>query len=161
MAILVTVKAILALATTQKWHLHQLDISNAFLNGELSEDVYMSLPSGYNKTNTSNLVCKLTKSLYGLKQASRQWNLKLTSTIVSLGFVQSKADYSLFTKGQGNNLIILLVYVDDILLAGPDLSVINTFKNELSDHFKLRDIGKLKYFLGLEIAHSQQGLYIS
>lgn len=123
----------------------------------------MSLPLGYNKSGSSqpNLVCKLTKSLYGLKQASRQWNAKLTSTILHLGFTQSKADYSLFTKGTGDNFPILLVYVDDILLAGPNISVINYFKNTLSSHFKLRDLGKLKYFLGLEVAQSQQGIYIS
>lgn len=105
---LVTVKAILALASIKKWHLHQLDISNAFLNVDLSEEVYMSLPLGYNKPSSAphNLVCRLTKSLYGLKQASRQWNVKLTSTITSFGFVQSKSDYSLFIKGQGNNLLI-------------------------------------------------------
>lgn len=159
---MVTVKAILALATIQKWHMHQLDISNAFLNGELSEEVYMSLPLGYNKHSTSsNLVCRLTKSLYGLKQASRQWNVKLTSTLVDLGFKQSKADYSLFTKGQGNNFILLLIYVDDILIAGPDISIITEFKTLLSTHFKLRDLGKLKYFLGLEVAQSKHGLFIS
>lgn len=98
---LVTAKALLALSTVNKWHLHLLDISVAFINGELSEEVYMSLPLGYQKPSSSDptLVCKLNKSFYGLKQASRQWNAKLTSTITQLGFVQSKTDYSLFIRG--------------------------------------------------------------
>lgn len=160
---LVTVKAFLALAAVRKWHLHQLDISNAFLNGDLTEEVFMSLPLGYNKVSSanSNIVCKLSKSLYGLKQASRQWNVKLTTTITKLGFIQSKSDYSLFTKSSDTEFMALLVYVDDIIIAGSNLESIASFKIALSNFFKLRDLGQLKYFLGLEIAHSSQGLYIS
>lgn len=118
---MVTVKFVLALLAINKCHLHQLDISNAFLNGDLYEEVYMSLPSGYkpviNSSNSQPLVCKLIKSLYGLKQASRQWNVKLTEIVTLLGFTQSKADYIMFTKGQGSDFIVIIIYVDDILIA--------------------------------------------
>ncbi|KAJ0890287.1 putative RNA-directed DNA polymerase [Helianthus annuus] len=92
---MVTVRIVLKLAVNNGWPLYQLDVNNAFLYGSLSEDVYMTLPQGY-FNNEKTKVCKLVKSLYGLKQAPRQWNEKLTSVLVDMGFVQSLCDYSLF-----------------------------------------------------------------
>ena len=103
-------------------------------------------------------VCRLTKSLYGLKQASRQWFAKLSSTIVDQGFVQSKADYFVFTRIEGGSMIIILVYVDDILLASNDVDAVNVFKQFLDSKFKLKDLGTLKYFLGLEVARTANGI---
>lgn len=92
-----TIRLILALASSLNWHLHRLDVNMAFLHGDLHEEVYMCVPLGL-QTLHSNLACRLTKSLYGLKQASCQWNAKLTESLISSGYAQSKADYSLFTK---------------------------------------------------------------
>lgn len=158
-----TVKILLALAAINNWNLVQLDIHNAFLNGDLFEEVYMDLPLGYSPQNISNscsgpLVCKLHKSIYGLKQASRQWYSKFSQSLIQYGFVQSKSDYTLFTKGIGSSFIALLVYVDDIVV-GPSASAIDSLKMFLKDLFKLKDLGTLKYFLGLEIARSQQGIF--
>ncbi|XP_065624186.1 uncharacterized mitochondrial protein AtMg00810-like [Quercus suber] len=103
-------------------------------------------------------VCRLTKSLYGFKQASRQWFAKLSSTIVDQGFVQSKADYSVFTRVKGGSMIIILVYVDDIFIASNDVDAVNVFKQFLDSKFKLKDLGTLKYFLGLEVARTANGI---
>ncbi|GJT06568.1 putative RNA-directed DNA polymerase, partial [Tanacetum coccineum] len=112
---IVTVRCILSLAVFNNWSVYQLDINNAFLYGDLEEDVYMSLPEGYFAKDDKR-VCKLVKSLYGLKQAPRKWNEKLTSVLLENEFTQSKSDFSLFTKSKNGIVIVLLVYVDDIVI---------------------------------------------
>lgn len=160
---LVTVKLLLALAAKNNWPLLQLDVNNAFLNGDLEEEVYMQIPQGYSVNNTSHtpLVCKLQKSLYGLRQASRQWYSKFSSFLLTLGFTQSKSDYSLFFKGSGSTYVALLVYVDDIVITGASPTEIQFLKNALSTEFKLKDLGNVRHFLGLEIARSKSGIFIS
>jgi len=155
-----TVRTLLAIAAAKRWFLHQLDVNNAFLHGDLDEEVYMELPLGF-KTKGESKVCKLTKSLYGLKQASRQWFSKFSTYLIDLGFSQSKADYSLFTRHQGTSFIALLVYVDDIAIASNDSVAVNSLIGILNDRFRLKDLGELKFFLGLEIARSTKGISIS
>jgi len=137
-----------------------LDVNNAFLHGDLHEEVYMKFPSGFGVKGEFK-VCRLTKSLYGLKQASRQWFSKFSSALISLGFIQSKADYSLFTQLQGSSFIALLIYVDDVAIASNDLIAVSTFISILNAKFKLKDLGSLKYFIGLEIARSSSGISVS
>ena len=166
-----TVKVFLSIAAKKNWILCQLDVHNAFLNGDLEEDIYMKIPQGlliqgeYAEEDRNQLVCKLHKSLYGLKQASRQWNSKLTIFLKSIGFIQSKSDYSLFTKSSSSSnkddFIALLVYVDDIIIGSNDQTQIDLIKESLKHHFKIRDIGNFRYFLGLEVARSDSGIHVS
>ncbi|XP_041017106.1 uncharacterized mitochondrial protein AtMg00810-like [Juglans microcarpa x Juglans regia] len=119
----------------------------------------MKMPPGYSIPNKEK-VCKLKKSLYGLKQASRQWYAKFSSSLLQYGFNQSRADYTLFTKGSGPSFIALLVYVDDIIVATNDLKAVSDLKEFLATKFKIKDLGCLKYFLGLEIARNPTGIQI-
>ena len=119
----------------------------------------MKLPLGYCAPHDTR-VCKLQKSLYGLKQASRQWFNKLTSSLLSYGYVQSLADISLFTKVTSSTITILLVYVDDIILAGNSMTEIQAVKTFLHTEFTIKDLGELKYILGLEVARSSSGISV-
>ena len=100
----------------------------------------MTLPEDFFNANDKR-VCRLKKSLYGLKQAPRQWNAKLTSALLENGFIQSKSDYSLFIKNESGNIVALLVYVDDIIVTGNNLGVIESFKVFLKSKFQIKDHG--------------------
>jgi hypothetical protein len=157
---IITVRCLLALSAARGWKLHQLDVNNAFLHGDLTEEIYMSPPPGLRRQGEENLVCRLHKSLYGLKQASRQWFEKFSDAVRSAGYVQSKADYSLFNKKHGTSFTALLIYVDDILITGNDLETIAALKTFLHSQFRLKDLGDLKYFLGIEVSTSKRGIFI-
>ncbi|XP_015168858.1 uncharacterized mitochondrial protein AtMg00810-like [Solanum tuberosum] len=137
-----------------------MDVFNAFLQGDLFEEVYMELPKEF-KLEGENMVCKLVKSLYGLKQASRQWNAKLTTALYNSGYIQSHLDYSLFTKKRGKRIVIILVYVDDLLITGNDATLIEETKHVLHSNFKIKDLRELKYFLGIEFLRSNQGIVMN
>jgi hypothetical protein len=157
---LVTVRVLLAIAAAKNWPLHQLDVNNAFLHGDLHEDVFMQLPPGFRRKG-EQLVCKLQKSLYGLKQASRNWYSKFSEVLINFGFKHSTADPSLFCLHRESGAVFLLLYVDDIVLTGSDPQLISLVKVLLQKHFKIKDLGKLKYFLGIEVARSKQGLFLT
>jgi hypothetical protein len=108
-----------------------------------------------------NVVCRLNKSLYGLKQASRNWFSTFSDTIQQAGYQQSKADYSLFTKAQDTSFIAVLIYVDDILLTGNNLQEMERLKKFLLKRFRIKDLGDLKYFLGIEFSKSKKGIFMS
>ncbi|XP_071695508.1 uncharacterized protein [Rutidosis leptorrhynchoides] len=158
----VTVRCFITIAIQNNWPLHQLDINNAFLYGEFNEEIYMKLLEGYyTDYKDKNKVCKLTKSLYGLKQAPRQWNAKLNEALLENVFVQSKSDYSLYTKTSGSDFMVLLVYVDDIVITGNDISQIEQFKKFLKTNFIIKDLGEFKYFLGIEVLKTEKGICLS
>ena len=145
------VRLLIAIYVKNKWPLYQLDVNNAFLYGDLDEDIYMTIPQGFSDSSNKNKVCKLTKSLYGLKQAPRKWNEKLVSVLKENSFVRSVNDHSLFTKTKDKKFIALLVYVDDIVITGNCDNEIDLFKIFFNTKFNIKDLGALKYFLGIEV----------
>ncbi|XP_019236843.1 PREDICTED: uncharacterized protein LOC109217069 [Nicotiana attenuata] len=155
-----TVRSLIVVAVKKGWHMSQLDVNNAFLHGDLNEEFYMEVPQGLAVDN-SELVCKLNKSLYGLKQASRQWYAKLTKALCSRGYAHSMYDYSLFYKKTKNSTVYIAVYVDDIMVTGTDTMEIEELKTFLNDSFKIKDLGRLHYFLGLEVLYKTDGVIIS
>ncbi|KAL0428623.1 UNVERIFIED_CONTAM: Retrovirus-related Pol polyprotein from transposon RE1 [Sesamum latifolium] len=155
----VTVRTLLAVASGNRWPIHQVDINNAFLHGFLDEDIYMTAPDGYQIP--SGKVYKLKRSLYGLKQASRQWIFKLTAKLISYGFTQSSHDYCLFFKDTAAGLHVLLIYVDDVLITCASVTEIDHIKQFLHSEFTIKDLGPAKYFLGLEIARSAAGTSVT
>jgi len=154
------VRSLITLVVKKGRGMYQLDVNNAFLHGDLTEEVYMTLPPGL-AVDCQNMVCKLKKSLYGLKQASRQWYDKLSSSLCSRGYIHSHSDYSLFHKNKGSFLVFVVVYVDDVILTGTDLEEINSLKSFLNDQFKIKDLGRLHYFPRLEILYKCDGVLIS
>ncbi|OMO87137.1 Integrase, catalytic core [Corchorus capsularis] len=157
---LVTVRCLLAIAAKRRWEVHQLDVNNVFLHGDLEEEVFMKIPQGFAKAGETR-VCKLKKSLYGLRQASRNWYHKFTKALEDVGFRQSKADHSLFLYDKGETFLTALIYVDDVILAGNNGDKIQEVKSYLNDKFGIKDLGPLKYFLGIEAARSPAGIVLS
>ena len=157
---LVTVRPLLAVAFKRDWIIHQLDVNNAFLDGDLDEEVYMKIPQGFSKENETR-VCRLRKSLYGLKQASRNWYKKFTTVLLTLGFKGSKADHSLFIYKEKGVFVATLIYVDDVIIVGNDPVKIQHTKTHLNEKFSIKDLGVLKYFLGIEVARTPDGLVLS
>lgn len=172
---LTTVRTLLAVAAVHDWIVIQMDVTNAFLHGDLHESVYMKPPPGYQGTGSRikwekgiisensavSFVCKLLKSLYGLKQAPRLWFTKLSLKLLELGYTQSKTDYSLFTLTSQSSITLVLVYVDDLLIAGNSTKDIDSLKSFLSTSFHMKDLGAVNYFLGLEVHRSSNGFFIS
>lgn len=120
----------------------------------------MKNPQGFEKPN-DNRVCKLKKSIYGLKQALRNWYQKFTTSIQSYGFKQSKVDHSLFLFKEGGVFVATLIYVDDVILVGDNLDKIHATKQFLDDQFSIKDLGPLKFFLGVEVARTKQLMVLS
>jgi hypothetical protein len=129
------------------------------LNGDLQEEVYMTLPPGI--SHDSRYVCKLKKALYSLKQAPRAWFEKFSIMISSLGFVSSSHDSTLFIKCTDVGRIILSLYVNDMIITGDDIDGISVLKTELARRFEMKDLGYLRYFLGIEVAYLLRGYLLS
>ena len=127
-----------------------MDVKTAFLNGNLTEEVYMTQPEGFISRSGSK-VCKLQRSIYGLKQASRSWNFRFDETIKEFGFSQNLDEPCVYKKTSGSAIVFLVLYVDDILLIGNDVSVLQSVKIWLSKNFSMKDLGEATYILGIKI----------
>ena len=151
---LTTLRIVLAVGVHKNMYFHQLDVKTAFLYGDLDENVYLNVPEGM-QVEEPDVVLKLQKSLYGLKQSPRCWNNKFNSTLINLGFKRSAHDYCLYVRFKNSNTMYLLLYVDDVLIAGSSLDEINILKNELSKEFEMSDCGELKYYLGTVVKYDR------
>ena len=156
-----TVKVLLSVAANHGWSLSQMDVKNAFLHGELEEEVYMKIPPGHPLCGDPSRVCKLNKSIYGLKQSPRAWHAKLSSTLEDLGFTRSSADSSLYVQTGQTEKLMVLIYVDDLIITGSNADSIAALKKKLQGKFPVKDLGPLKYFLGIEVATSRKGLFLN
>jgi Reverse transcriptase (RNA-dependent DNA polymerase) len=157
----VTIRVVLTLALSNQWPIHQLDVNNAFLHGDLEETVYMEQPSGFVDALNPHYVCKLNKALYGLKQAPRAWFCKLKNFLLSHNFKSTESDHSLFVYKSSQQVIYLLVYVDDILITGNDSTAIEHLMHTLNTQFSIKNLGSLNYFLGIEVFTDSSGLHLS
>ena len=157
---LMTMRTIVAIAASQNWTLHQIDVKNAFLHGDLKEDIYMKPLPGLFSLPTLD-VCKLKRSLYGLKEAPRAWFDKFRSTLLQFSFEQSKYDSSLFLRKTTTGCVILLVYVENIIITGTDSSLITSLQQQLKDSFHMKNLGTLTYFLGLEVHRDSSGVFLN
>lgn len=155
-----TIRLILSIAVSSSWRITHLDVNNAFLHGDLEEEIYMRQPIGFEQGDPT-LVCKLNKAIYGLKQASRSWFITIQSALLALGFNQSRADTSLFYRVSGKEVTYLLIYVNDMLITGSCSSTIKKVISQLSEQFSLKDLGEVKHFLGVEVNRTAQVLHLS
>lgn len=156
-----TIRVVLALATSQHWPINQMDVKNAFLHGTLEETVYAQQPSGFADSQFPHHVCRLKKSLYGLKQAPRTWFLRFTTFLMTLGFVGSKCDTSLFILHRGSDTAYLLLYVDDIILTANTMPLLHSISAALSSEFSMTDLGPLHHFLGITVHRTGSGMFLS
>ena len=144
-------RVIMALVVHFDLELHQMDVKTAFLNGDIDETIYMVQPENFVLGDAKKMVCKLKKSIYGLKQASRQWYFKFHEVIISFGFEMNAVEDCIYHKFSGSKHIFLVLYVDDILLASNDIGLLHETKRFLSNKFEMKDLGEASFVLGIEI----------
>jgi hypothetical protein len=158
-----SIRALLALAAHHDLEIQQMDVKSAFLNGDLNEDIYMRQPPGFQVQGKEALVCKLQKSLYGLKQAGRAWNPKIDSTLLSLSFTRLESDHCIYVYHDGRVVIFIVLYVDDLMLVSNSLSRLVALKHRLAQLYQMKDLGEAEYILGIQIARdrARRTLHIS
>nr|KYP44456.1 Retrovirus-related Pol polyprotein from transposon TNT 1-94 [Cajanus cajan] len=155
------VRMIIAIAASRGWKLYQLDVKSAFLYGTLNEDVYVEQPKGYVQKGCENKVYKLYKALYGLKQAPRAWFNRIESYFMSAGFRKSNHEQTLFLKHTlDERVLIVSLYVDDLIYTSNDESLMSAFKNSMKKEFDMTDLGRMRFFLGIEVLQEDDGIYI-
>ena len=146
------IQSVVALGVQHKLQLHQMDVSTAFLHGELTEEVYMRQPEGFIEPGKEDLVCHFKRSIYGLKQSPQCWNHALDSQLKEMGFKQTSSDPCLYVHFDSEGVMFFVaVYVDDIVLGVRSEAKMNAVKEELSQKLEMKDLGPLHHFLGVKI----------
>lgn len=155
-----TVRLVVSLIAQKQWNIYQLDVKSTFLHGDLDEDVYVEQPPGYKVKGQEDKVYKLNKALYGLKQAPRAWYSRIESYFTKEGFLRCPYEHTLFIKvGKEGKILIVCLYVDDLIFTGNDETVFVKFKKSMMQEFYMTDLGKMRYFLGIEVVQESEGFF--
>ena len=154
---IISIRVLLALASIYKFIVHQMDVKTAFLNGDLDDEVYMKQPEGFVLPINEKKVCKLVKSLYGLKQASKQWHEKFDLVILSDSFVHNSSDKCMYSKFTKEYEVIVCLYVDDMLIFGTNMKGVCEIKKYLSSMFQMKDLNEVDTILGIKIKRHSKG----
>ncbi|KAG8497104.1 hypothetical protein CXB51_008305 [Gossypium anomalum] len=163
-----SIRILPAIAAFHNYEIWQMDVKTAFLNGKLEEDVYMTQPEGFVNPKDAEKICKLQRSIYGLKQASRSWNLRFNDAIKEFGFIKNEDEPCVYKKVSGSTITFLVLYVVDILIMGNDIPTLQSIKTWLGSFFSMKDLGEATYILGVKIYRDRsrrllglsQGTYI-
>lgn len=156
-----TIRTLFHVTLANDWQVNQLDVQNAFLHGNLDEEVYMFQPPGFVDQTKPNHVCKLKRAIYGLKQAPRAWNARFVNFITNNGFIQTKSDTSLFVYRKHGLVAYLILYVDDIILTASIETLKNTIIQALKNEFPMTDCGRVSSFLGVSVTFNEKGLFMN
>ena len=156
-----SIRMIIAIAVLRNLEIHQMDVKTAFLNGDLDEEIYMEQPKSFIAPGQENKVCKLVKSLYGLKQASKQWHEKFDHMMITSGFKINECDKCVYVKKPENGYVILCLYVDDMLIVRSDDDMIKSTKNILKSKFDMKNMGLANVILEIKISRTSNGFILS
>ena len=151
-----TLRLLLSLAVLYNWELEALDVKTAFLFGELEEEIYMDQPEGFVVKGKEFKVCRLWKAIYGLKQAALQWNKQLHKSLLEMGFTHSLSDPGTYFKIIGQDIIILLVYIDDALFMGSNKTQVLAYKKQFMERWESHNLGEAKEYLGMRITRNHK-----
>jgi hypothetical protein len=155
------IRMFLAFSCHKDFKIYQMDVKSAFLNGNIEEEVYIEQPEGFQLSEDRDYVCKLKKSLYGLKQAPRAWYSRLDKHLQQQGFKRGTADNNIYIKLEDKDMVIIVVYVDDIIFGSSTDKLSKRFVEEMQKEFEMSMLGELSFFLGLQISQSNKGIFIS
>lgn len=157
---LTSVRVLMQKAAQEDLILHQMDVKTAYLHAPIDHDIYMEQPEGYVKEG-EKLVCKLEKSIYGLKQSGRNWNTMLHECLTDDNFTQNPADHCVYSKESKEGKVIIAIWVDDLIIAASNTKILEKVKNMLSTTFKMKDLGRLNHFLGMDFSQSDGCVKVS
>lgn len=156
----VTIRTTVALAASHQWQLHHMDVRTAFLHGILKETVYMTQPPGFEQPGQEHKVCRLLRSLYGLKQSPRAWYDRIDSALRDIGLHRSSYDPNLYYLHRNDHILIVMLYVDDLFITGSCLTLINWIKTFLRSTFDMTDLGQLQKYLGILFEYLPSGILL-
>jgi Reverse transcriptase (RNA-dependent DNA polymerase) len=146
-----SIRILLAIVVFHDYEIRQMDVKTAFLNGNLEEDMYMIQPTGFEDPKNAEKVCKLLRSIYGLKQTSRSWNLRFHEEVKKFDFIKCEEEPCVYRKTNGSAIAFLILCVDDILLMENDILLLQSAKSSLKKVFSMKDLGEAVYILGIKI----------